>query len=483
MAFLAASSAISRSASRACAAASARSTPAIRSNPPSASGRATGTSTNPAKPPRRANSVRNRNESRTRAKPATIRAVAAATPTFRAPAHLADASAEPLRTKPPSVENAAVVTKIMCADASRARTRSRPEPDGPVSTTVTSPSAVPRQAASPSRAPAAAETGSRVARIEPACFQASRFVGFRFGVHLETYPCPFTFSTVTTSPSARKAAARCDATTRAPRFAAAAAIAGSRNANSLCFFATLQSAAPAFSCRAADSEDVVNTHASSGEKHTHVTASACAPISAVTAKPPARSPASAHSHTATRPSSVPMASFAPSDENAAHFTSQSASLDRAADPSAATRAGLTTYGEAPAPASASFEASSRWLAGGSAFSSSASAESLFGALGLGVTSYTATSPPKTHSTRELSGNITSACGAVSSVWQENSGSDSVSPSNVATHTRLGMPLDFLPPPPATRRERSSTHAEAYRGMPNFFAFGLGFFGAMAAGES
>jgi hypothetical protein len=42
---------------------------------------------------------------------------------------------------------------------------------------------------------------------------------------------------------------------------------------------------------------------------------------------------------------------------------------------------------------------------------------------------------------------------------------------------------FLPSPPATSRERSSAQAEAYRGMPNFFVFGLGFFGAMAAGES
>ena len=117
--------------------------------------------------------------------------------------------------KPPSVENATVVTKIMCADVSLARTRKRP--GAPVSTTATSPSLVPRHIASPSRALAAAETGSRVARIDPACFQRFHFSSFvtSFGVHLETYPSPFTFKTVATSPSARKTAARYDATTRA----------------------------------------------------------------------------------------------------------------------------------------------------------------------------------------------------------------------------------------------------------------------------
>mmetsp|Transcript_5672 Transcript_5672/g.22947 ORF Transcript_5672/g.22947 Transcript_5672/m.22947 type:complete len:369 (-) Transcript_5672:52-1158(-) len=368
----------------------------------------------------------------------------------------------------------------MCAELSHARARRRFvfDPVSPTSTRTTAPSEVPSPTLAPSNDADAAETGSRVARIDPTMVQDTSSGLLTSGVHRDTKPSPLTLRTVTTSPSARNAARRYDATTRFaffPVFPRGTETAGSRKANSLLFFSTLQSAAPAFSGTAADSADVVSTLLSSGEKHTHVTASACAPTSLVNVMPPARSSLSAHSQMHTRPSSSPTASFAPSDENAAHFTSQSATVDRAAEPSAARRAGLTTYGDVPAPARL-------WLAGGSAFSSSPSASSSAVA-GSRVTSYTATSPPKTHSTRELSGNITSACGAVSSVWQEKSGSDSVSPSNVATQTRLGMPLDFFPPPPATSRERSSAQAEAYRGMPNFFVFGLGFFGAMAAGES
>mmetsp|Transcript_10478 Transcript_10478/g.38844 ORF Transcript_10478/g.38844 Transcript_10478/m.38844 type:complete len:262 (-) Transcript_10478:99-884(-) len=231
------------------------------------------------------------------------------------------------------------------------------------------------------------------------------------------------------------------------------------------FVARLHTTAP--SCETALSELVVTNSLSSREKLKDVTLSLCFPIVVVSFNDDVLSSPFSNSQSATRPSSNPTASFPPHDEKAAHFMSQLAICDLNAVPSAARRAGAMIHGVLAAAEFAS--------GGGSETSSSPNW--LFSepsASGFGETSYTATSPPNTQSTRDASGNITSAWGAVSSVWQTNSGSLRVSPSKVATHTRLGMPLDFLPPPPATRTVRPSTHADAYKGMPNFLVFGVGF---------
>ena len=145
--------------------------------------------------------------------------------------------------------------------------------------------------------------------------------------------------------------------------------------------------------------------------------------------------------------------------------SQSARVMRWATPSAMGSEGTIVHGTTAGPE----------VGGGS---DSSVSPRVSGGSGLGATSYNATSPLKTHSRRVLSGVGIRPWGAVSSVWHENRGSLRVTPSKVATHILLGIPLDFLPPPPATTSVRSSSHADAYRGMPNFFTFGPGFFGAI-----
>ena len=183
---------------------------------------------------------------------------------------------------------------------------------------------------------------------------------------------------------------------------------------------------------------VVTTHVPSGEKATPLTTSECDPSVLIGSR-------LGHVNVRTSPFSRPTASEAPSGENAAHLTSHvSSRVTRFKTPSESTSRGEIVYG-----ADAS---------GDGASDSSVSASCVDASLA--VMAYTATSPLNATRSSAPSGCTHSTCGAVSSVCTEARGSVSSTPSNVASITRFGMPLLFLPPPPATSGTRSSIHADA-----------------------
>lgn len=196
------------------------------------------------------------------------------------------------------------------------------------------------------------------------------------------------------------------------------------------------------------SADVVNNPSPSGAHAISVTAPfSCAPSSFSTSN-------DGHDKIFTSPLSKPSASLAPSALNAAHLISLSSgvTLTLAGNPKSTLGSITHVASFADADVDAPFE---------SARPPSPPARRSR------LARNTPSVPPNAHTTCSRLGCTASRCGASSSVCVQASGSPKhVDPrrpsvdSSAAIKIRLGIPLDFFPPPPATSAVRSSNHAPA-----------------------